>query len=102
MPWVKLDDKFWGNPQVIKVGNEAAGAFARMLSYCGDNLTDGLVPGETAAFITKPKVLLKLADFGFIKPKGDDWVIPCFLDFNPSREKIEAKREADRERKASS
>lgn len=99
MPWVKLDDKFWADPKVEEVGNEAAGAFARMLSYCGDHLTDGKVTDAKARYIAKPKVIDRLAEFGFIAKNGAGWIIPDFLDFNPSREQVEAKREADRERK---
>lgn len=96
MAWVKLDDRFWGDPKVQKVGNEAAGAFARMLSYCGAHLTDGVVTDETARFIARPKVIDRLAEFGFIAPRdgAKDWVIPGFLDFNPSREEVESIREA--------
>lgn len=102
MSWVKLDDKFWGNPKVLAVGNEAAGAYARLLSFCGDHLTDGVVPDETARFIARPKVIDRLAEFGFIRRRGEGWLIPDYLEFNPSKSSIEAKRRADRERKASS
>lgn len=94
MTWVKLDDKFWANPKVQKVGNEAAGAYARMLSYCGDHLTDGIVTDATARFITRPKVIETLAEFGFLLPHGEDWRIPEFLDFNPPRSDVEAMRKA--------
>lgn len=89
MTWVKLDDKFWGHPKVITVGNEAAGAFARMLSYCGDHLTDGLIPRDTATFIARPKVLSTLEEYGFVHRNGVGYVIPDYLDFNPSREQVE-------------
>lgn len=100
MTWVRLDDKFWGNPKVQIVGNEAAGAFARMLAFCGDHLTDGKVPEDTARFIAKPKVLDALETYGFIEKNGVGYVIPDFLDYNPSREAVEQKRAKDRERKA--
>ena len=99
MTWVKLDDKFWANPKVLRIGNEAAGAFARMLSHCGDQMTDGLIPAETAAFIARPKVIEKLTESGFLVAEGDNLKIPDYLEFNPSREQIEAKREADRKRR---
>ena len=99
MPWVKLDDRFWGNPKVLIIGNEAAGAYARMLSFCGDHLTDGRVPEETARFIAKPKTLGVLEEYGFIHRNGTGYLIPDYLEFNPSREQIEAKRQADRDRR---
>lgn len=99
MPWVKLDDKFWADPRIEEAGNEAAGAFARMLSYCGDHLTDGKVTAAKARYIAKPKVVERLAEFGFLVKRGEGWLIPDYLDFNPSREQVLAKREADRKRK---
>lgn len=100
MSWTKLDDKFWSNPKVEAIGNEAAGAYARMLSYCGDQLTDGKLTGPAARYIAKPKTIDRLAEYGFIKPYGEGWVIPDYLEYNRSKAQVEAKREADKKRKA--
>lgn len=100
MPWVKLDDGFWANPKVLAVGNEAAGAFARILSYCGQQLTDGHVDDQTAKYIAKASVYRKLEAHGFIERNGQGWQIPDYLEFNPSREKVEKERAAARKRMA--
>jgi len=92
MPWVKLDDSFWSNPKVEDVGNEAAGAYARMLSYCGQNLTDGYVKESAARFITTSRICKRLEEHDFLERNGKGWVIPDYLDFNPSREQVEEKR----------
>jgi hypothetical protein len=97
--WAKLDDKFWSNPKVEAVGNEAAGAFARMLSYCGDQLTDGRISEGAARFIARPKTIERLVEFGFIAPNGSGYVIPDFLEYNKSKAKILETRAADRKRK---
>ena len=102
MSWVRLDDKFWSDPDIEEMGNAAAGAFARMLSYCGDHLTDGMVTAAKAAYIAPPKVVARIAEFGLIEKRGRDWFIPRYLDFNPSREKVLAKRAADKARKGGS
>jgi hypothetical protein len=94
MAWAKLDDGFWSDPDVIAVGNECAGVFARMLSYCGAHLTNGFVPEATAKFISRRPALNKLAAHGFIEQIEDGWLIPKFLDFNPSRQEVEEKRKA--------
>lgn len=99
MSWAKLDDKFWSNPKVEMVGNEAAGAYARMLSYCGDQLTDGKLTDGAARYIAKAKVIDRLAEFGFIVQNGSGWVIPDYLDYNRSKAQVLAKREADKKRK---
>ena len=100
MTWTRLDDGFWSNPKVLAAGNEAAGAYARALSYCGCHETDGKIPTDVAKFIAKPKVLQTLIDAGLVELNGAGYVIPDYLTFNPSHESLEAKREADRRRKA--
>lgn len=98
MPWVKLDDGYWSNPKVVAVGNEAAGAYARMLSYCGQQLTDGRVEDHVAKFICKPAMVKRLEAHGFIEPTEDGYRIPDYLDFNPTRAKAEKERAKARER----
>lgn len=92
--WSRLDDQFWSDPKVEKAGNEAVGAFCRMLSYCGDQLTDGVVTAGVAGFIARPKTIDRLAEFGFIVERGEDWLIPNYLEFNPPKTEVEARREA--------
>lgn len=99
--WVKLDDKAYAAPKVQEVGNESFGAYCRMLSFCGGHLTDGKVTEQMAGFITRPKIIERLAEFNFVQMRGNGLLIPDFLDYNPSREQVEAKREADRKRRAS-
>ena len=93
MAWAKLDDGFWSDPDIDRLGNEAAGVFARMLSYCGQHLTDGHVPETAARYISaKRRPLDLLVQVGFIQRNGDGYDIPKFLEFNPSREEVEGKR----------
>jgi hypothetical protein len=46
MPWARLDDDFYDHEKTKAAGNEAAGVYARMLSYSARHLTDGRVPYE--------------------------------------------------------
>ncbi len=96
-----MDDSFYDDRDVEAVGNEAAGAFCRMLSYCGRQNTDGEVPGTKARMITRPAVLEKLEKHGFIVPIEDGWQVRNYLKFNPSRKKVleERERAAERMRK---
>lgn len=94
MPWVKLDDAFWAKPKVVVAGNEIAGAYCRMLSYCGQQLTDGVVAEEPAKFIAKAGLTKRLISQGFVEKQGTDLIIPDYLDYNPSKEKVEATRKA--------
>jgi hypothetical protein len=98
--WTKLDDSFYDDPKILGVGNEAVGVYARLLSYCGRHETDGTIPSEVAGFVGRPKVLLRLIDAGLLEQLDNAVRIPQYLKFNPSHKTLEAKREADRKRKA--
>lgn len=99
MPWVKIDDGFWSDPNVLIAGNEAAGVFVRMLSFCGQHLTDGHVSPDIARFISsRKKPLEQLEAVEFIAPNDNGFVIPEYLDFNPSREHVENERRKAAER----
>ena len=99
MPWVKLDDQLWAKPKVVRSGNEATGAYCRMLSYCGAQLTDGLVDEEIAGFIAPPPIIESLIDHTFVAqaPEGG-LLIPDYLDFNPSKKQVEKERAEARKR----
>jgi hypothetical protein len=99
MPWVKLDDQLWAKPKVVSAGNEATGAYCRMLSYCGAQLTDGHVSEQVAGFIASPPVLDVLIDHTFVAQSSDGGLlIPDYLDFNPSKEQVEDERAKARKR----
>ena len=106
MPWVRLDDKFHGNPKTLAVGNAGAGLYVRALSYCGDQLTDGWVPAGWAREAGGRTLPGKLEDAGlwfsvtggehyeyfldgggFYKPRipGPGFFIPDYLLMNPDR-----------------
>lgn len=94
MPWLKVDDSFWANPKVVAAGNEVSGAYIRMLSYSAQQLTDGLIPEEQGRFIARAAITKKLVSHGFCERSSDGLVVPDYLDFNPSREKVLATRRA--------
>ncbi len=100
MAWTKLDDQLWAKPKVIAVGNEATGAYCRMLSYCGAQLTDGHVTEEIASFIApQASVIEALIDRTFVAQTPDGGLlIPDYLDFNPSKKQVEKERAEARKR----
>jgi hypothetical protein len=100
--WSKLDDGFWMHPKVVRAGNTGAGLYARMLSYCGCYLSDGEIPPPIVeSVVGRDKAALKrLIESALVERRDDGTiVIPDYLDFNPSREEIHAKRRKDSERK---
>jgi hypothetical protein len=96
MSWAKLDDGFWMHPKILMVGNTAAGVFARLLSYCGCYLTDGMIPHGVVATIvgSDKKALEALHNTGLVDMLESGAVfIPDYLDHNRSKAQVEADRE---------
>lgn len=101
MSWARLDDRFWMHPVIVAIGNEGAGVFARMLSYCGGYRTNGLVPAPVVASIVgeKEEVLKRLHELGSIDMLESGSVqIRNYLEYNPSRDEIDNQREQAKER----
>lgn len=96
MAWVYLDDEFHSNPKIVQAGLDAAGLYARALSYCGAYLTDGFVPGGWANEAAGRKHALpqKMVELGLWNTVTGGFQIRDYLEFNPAREVILAKRAA--------
>lgn len=101
MPWSKFDDAFWSHPKTLRAGNEAVGAFVRLVCYCSQYLTDGTVDADTALSIAgRPKVLDKLVSVGLLERDGDSFLVHDYLSHHPSRAQVEAQREAKTQRQS--
>jgi hypothetical protein len=103
MPWVKLDDSFYSHPKVVSAGVEATGLYVLALTYAARHLTDGHVPKAWVKQVVgnrTRKLSSALVEHGLWSENGTGWLIHDYLIYNPSREKIHAKRAADSERKA--
>lgn len=99
MTFVLLDDASWSHPKALRAGNEAWGAFTRMLAYCSTHLTDGIIDSEVALSIAvRPRVIDKLVTVGLLERVGDTFRVHDYLEHNPSRSEVEAKRKAKTER----
>lgn len=93
MGWVALDDGFFANPKILQAGHAAAGLYAMGLSYCGKYLTDGFIP--SAWLIGTPKKLVtQLVDVGLWDQVEGGYFFPDYEEYNPSREKVEERRQA--------
>ncbi|MFJ9612676.1 mucin-2 [Streptomyces noursei] len=110
--WAKLDDGFHSHPKVRKAGNAAVGLFARLLSYAGQHMTNGVVVGAVARDYGTAPQLRKLTAVGLLhehghvcgtcaQPDPGDYVVHDFLDSNPSRAQVRQARDRDARRKRS-
>jgi hypothetical protein len=102
MPWARVDDGFWSHPKAIVAGAEAIGVWARALSWSAQQLTDGWIPDEMIPLLAHdaPGAPDRLSTAGLWEISEGGFRIHDYLDYNPSRSEVLAKREAERERKA--
>lgn len=100
MTWLKLDDSFPSHPKVVGLSDAAFRLHVTALCYCGQHLTDGLVPKSATRTMGafRPPVIAALVDAGLWAVVDEGWQINGFLDYNPSRAKVEADRASAKER----
>lgn len=106
MAWMRIDDRVRTHPKIVKAGPAPGWFWFCGICYCREHLTDGFIPTEMLASLcpgvgigsarrhTQVLVRVKLwheTDGGY--------QVHDFLDWNPSRAEVVAKREKDSERK---
>lgn len=92
MPWFRLDDSFDTHPKVLMAGNEAVGLYIRCGTYAARNLTDGFVGQEIVLLYGSDSLAATLVRVGLWHRARGGWTIHDYLDYNPSREQVLAKR----------
>jgi hypothetical protein len=116
MTWSKFDDAAPKSPKAVAAGNEAWALWAAAIMYCNRHLTDGYVTLAALATDCLPRPIpiaraKKLAEelcAAVQRPDGKGlfeaaqngmYLVHDFLDWNPSKVEVEAKRKKDRDRK---
>jgi hypothetical protein len=90
--WARFDDGMTYNAKVIKAGNAATGAWARMICWSCAQGTDGRVPRHVALNIAKPAVLKHAVAAGLLHEVDDGYTIHDFLDWNPDANTVLERR----------
>lgn len=103
MGWLKVDDKMPRNPKILAGDIETAWYYACALTHAAEQLTDGFIARSAvplvAPHITDPcSVAERCADLELFRRLDDGYLIPDYLEFNPSRESVVQKRAEDAER----
>jgi hypothetical protein len=95
MVWFKVDDSLSNHPKVAAAGNAAMGLWLRAGAWSAHHLTDGFVPSSALPGVggnrRQAEALVK-AGLWTVEPDGyrfHDW-----QEYQPSRAKVEAAREA--------
>lgn len=101
--WFKLAVDFPTHPKVIRAGSDAAWLAVCAMAYCRKHLTDGVLPAAvvpTLAAVKRPMILAsKLVEVGLWETAPDAFIVHDFLQWNPSREEVEANRDKWRDKK---
>lgn len=100
MTWVRLDDNFPDHPKVIGLGDSAFRMHVAAMCWSARYLTDGHIPSSALRSIGSNKGATELHAAGLWDRTDHGWMIRDFLDYNPSKEHVEGKREAARKRMA--
>jgi hypothetical protein len=106
--WARLDDRFHGNPKVMRAWRSApaaVGLYVMGITYCAQHETDGFIDeGFVMLLAPQPreqqKLTAALVQCGLWHEVAGGWTVNGYLDFNPSRQDLEEKRRKDAERKA--
>lgn len=98
MSWVKLDDRFFDNPKIAALSDQAKLAYLEGLTYCARELTDGFIPANKAkAYAGKAKVLTELTPHLW-EPATGGYRAHDYLEYNPTREQVLHERDAAKRR----
>lgn len=104
MPWVKIDDGFAEHPKVEEVGPMAGFLHVAALCYCNRNLTDGFVPSarvpKLADIPSVQKHVKALVRVGMWLEEDGGYRLHDYLEYQPSKAKVEAEREDAKKRMA--
>lgn len=105
MVWFKVDDGFYANVKIARLSMAARGLWVSAGSYCGHQLTDGVVSAKMVRQLGgTPTQIKALVEHGLWIETTDDsgskaYAFKDWGDFNPSREKVLSDRERDAEKK---
>jgi hypothetical protein len=102
MPWVKLDDRFPSHRKIALLSDRAFRLHISAICWCAENLTDGRITDRELTLVAHVRGLKatakQLEDAGVWDRADDGWVIHDYLDYNPSREQVQAERKKNAER----
>lgn len=103
MPWANLDDQFPKHPKVLPISDAAFRLHVSGICYCAQYETNGLIATEMVPLLVpryKAKTLEELTGGRrpLWLPHAEGYEIHDFLEWNRSKEQIDAERE--RKRKA--
>lgn len=99
MPWFKVDDKFHSHPKVMALPPGAVGIWTLAGTWCADYLTDGHINlGQIKRLGGTQRDAARLVEAGLWLAEEDGYRFRDWHDYQPTKEAVDAEREASRER----
>ncbi|MEX8058598.1 hypothetical protein [Microbacterium sp. 16-032] len=99
MAWFKVDDHFWSHPKTAALSDAATALWLRAGSWSAGHLTDGRVPSSMLRFFSaRRRSADELVAAGLWTVDGDTFVFHSWAEYQPSKEQVEAKRDATKKR----
>lgn len=98
MPWFKVDDNLAFHHKVVAAGNAAMGLWVRAGALCAQQLTDGFVPDHMITALDGRKHVRRLVEVGLWTAVEGGYQFHEWTERQPTRESVEADREAARQR----
>ena len=107
--WLRLDDKLDEHPKLTRANGHydaALSTFVQLGLYCARNLTDGYVPARVVARFDPAIIALLSEPMDDGRPglledaEQGGKVLHDYLDYNPTREKVEKERVRGKQRQA--
>jgi len=99
--YVRIDVNLPDHPKLKAVPKRyrsaALAAYVSALCYCARLLTDGVVPMDAMLTYATRKVLVTLTDVGLIRNQGTCYLIPDYLEWNRSRDEVNAIKQRRRD-----
>ena len=98
--WAKIDTNLFRHPQVVQLSPLEQLAFVRVILYCQELETDGVILDAAlgAAQVTA-KQMEAMQGTELVVRNGKGWSIPGFTKKQLTRDKLEEKRRQARERR---
>src|SRR5262249_23186241 len=101
--FAKLDAAWHQHPKILATGFDGMGLHAWAMSYCMHWLTDGYVPSAALPNLPRPKETVKaLVKAGLFEPAPNGFILHDYLQWQLSRDQLQATRESDAARKRGS
>ena len=106
MTWVKLDDGYILHRKVAKLGPDGVTLHVALLCYSAQHLTDGFIPKEDLKVawpwgrLDLSKAVRTLISAGLVEETKGGYQVHDYLEWQPSRAEVIAKREKERAKKA--